>query len=187
RLALARQSLGISRERILAGGLLERLSIANFTPHPERLIIELGLDVDAADIFEVRGRPRPSRGRRLPIAVRTDGRVTFGYEGLDGRIRWVYVEPSGAGEIAPVDPGSEGSVVVRWTREVPAGGRFELEWRVWSDLSGPPEGQRVGSGAGAPEAGIGTRDRGAPAEAPGSAADAPTGAAAGAGPTVDPA
>ena len=174
RLALARQSLGISRERILAGGLLERLSIANFTPHPERLIIELGLDVDAADIFEVRGRPRPSRGRRLPIAVRTDGRVTFGYEGLDGRIRWVYVEPSGAGEIAPVDPGSEGSVVVRWTREVPAGGRFELDWRVWSELSGPLEGERPGSGAGAPEAGTETRDLGASADAPSRAADPST-------------
>jgi glycogen debranching enzyme len=137
RLALARQSLGISRDRVLSGGLYERLTIANFAPHSERLLIELRLDVDAADIFEVRGRPRPNRGERLPVAVRTDGRITFGYQGLDRRVRWVYVEPSDAGEIAPMEPGIEGAVVVRWTRKVPPGGQFELDWRVWSELSPP--------------------------------------------------
>jgi glycogen debranching enzyme len=138
RLALARQSLGISREQILDGALLERLAIANFTPHPERLQIELRLDVDGADIFEVRGRPRPQRGERLPIATRSDGRLTFGYRGLDGRVRWVYVQPSAAGDIGPTDQESEGAVVVRWTREVPPGGRIDLDWRVWSELSPPP-------------------------------------------------
>jgi glycogen debranching enzyme len=137
RLALARQSLGISREQVLDGALLERLAIANFTPHPERLLIELRLDVDGADIFEVRGRPRPRRGERLPIAVRSDGRLTFGYRGLDGRVCWVYVEPSAAGEVGPADQETEGAVVVRWTRDVPPGGRIDLDWRVWSELSPP--------------------------------------------------
>ena len=137
RLALARQSLGISREQVLDGALLERLAIANFTPHPEGLLIELRLDVDGADIFEVRGRPRPRRGERLPIAVRSDGRLTFGYRGLDGRVRWVYVEPSAAGDVVPADRESEGAVVVRWRRDVPPGGRIDLDWRVWSELSPP--------------------------------------------------
>ena len=137
RLALARQSLGISRDQVLDGALYERLSIANFTPHPEPLLIELRLDVDAADIFEVRGRPRPKRGDRLPIAVRDDGRLTFGYRGLDGRVRWVYVAPGGGGRVDPADEGTEGSVVVRWSRDVPPGGLAELEWKVWSELSPP--------------------------------------------------
>jgi glycogen debranching enzyme len=137
RLALARQSLGISRDQLLDGALLERLAIANFTPHPESLVIELRLDVDGADIFEVRGRPRPRRGERLPIAIRTDGRMTFGYRGLDGRVRWVYVVPGAAGEVVPAEHDSEGAVVVRWTREVPPGGRIDLDWQVWSELSPP--------------------------------------------------
>ena len=140
RLALARQSLGISRDQVLDGALYERLSIANFTPHPEPLLIELRLDVDAADIFEVRGRPRPKRGDRLPIAVRDDGRLTFGYRGLDGRVRWVYVAPGGGGRVDPADEGTEGSVVVRWSRDVPPGGLAELEWKVWSELSPPLDG-----------------------------------------------
>jgi glycogen debranching enzyme len=137
RLALARQSLGISRDQVLDGAFLERLAIANFTPHPEPLLIELRLDVDGADIFEVRGRPRPSRGECLPIAVRTDGRLTFGYRGLDGRVRWVYVEASAAGEVASADHDTEGAVVLRWTRSVPPGGRIDLDWRIWSELSPP--------------------------------------------------
>jgi glycogen debranching enzyme len=150
RLALARQSLGISRDQLLDGALLERVAIANFTPHPERLLIELRLDVDGADIFEVRGRPRPQRGERLPIAVRTDGRLTFGYRGLDGRVRWVYIAPSAAGEVAPADHDSEGAVVVRWTREVPPGGRIDLEWEVWSELS-PPLAVEPQEAVGAPQ------------------------------------
>jgi glycogen debranching enzyme len=84
KLLLARQSLGITRDRVLASGLEERIRVANFSPHPEDLVIELLVDVDAADIFEVRGRQRPERGTMLPIAVRADGRVTFAYAGLDG-------------------------------------------------------------------------------------------------------
>jgi glycogen debranching enzyme len=151
RLALARQSLGISRDQLLDGALLERVAIANFTPHPERLLIELRLDVDGADIFEVRGRPRPQRGERLPIAVRTDGRLTFGYRGLDGRVRWVYIAPSAAGEVAPADHDSEGAVVVRWTREVPPGGRIDLEWEVWSELSPPLAVEPQQAAVGAPQ------------------------------------
>jgi glycogen debranching enzyme len=51
----------------------------------------------------------------------------------------VYVAPSAAGEVAPADQDTEGAVVVRWTREVPPGGRVDLEWQVWSELSPPLE------------------------------------------------
>ena len=44
--------------------------------------VELELGADGADIFEVRGYPRPERGRLLPVAV-ADRRITFRYDGLD--------------------------------------------------------------------------------------------------------
>ena len=39
-----------------------------------------------ADIFEVRGYPRPARGELRPIEL-TGDRVVFAYDGLDGRRR----------------------------------------------------------------------------------------------------
>src|SRR6266508_2302827 len=69
---LARQSLGITRHRVLGPGLQERLVIANFTDHHEKLVLELGLGFDAADIFEIRGYPRPTTGIVLPIVATRD-------------------------------------------------------------------------------------------------------------------
>src|SRR5712691_2524936 len=66
RRSLDRQSLAITRHRVLGAGLAERLVIANFTEHAVSLVIELTLGVDAADIFEVRGYHRPERGRFDP-------------------------------------------------------------------------------------------------------------------------
>ena len=117
-LALARQSLGITRDRVLATGLDERIRIANFSPHPEDLTIELLVDVDAADIFEVRGRQRPERGTMLPITVRGDGRVTFAYAGLDGSTRRTYVDAAAPDTIAASGE-REGAVVLRWRRRLP--------------------------------------------------------------------
>ncbi|MFI5225521.1 MAG: glycogen debranching N-terminal domain-containing protein [Candidatus Limnocylindrales bacterium] len=133
-LALARQSLGITRDRVLAAGLDERIRIANFSPHPEDLTIELLVDVDAADIFEVRGRHRPERGTMLPIAVRDDGRVTFAYAGLDGSTRRTYVEAAAPDTIAASDE-REGAVVLRWRRRLPPGGDTTLGWTIWSGIS----------------------------------------------------
>ena len=79
--ALVRQSLGIQRERVIgADALMEQVSIVNYTAHDERVVVELGLAVDHADIFEVRGYPRPNRGQVQPTAA-TEDRVTFRYRG----------------------------------------------------------------------------------------------------------
>ena len=66
---LARQSLGIVRERLVADGLDERVRIHNYTLHTERCLVTLVLDADFADIFEVRGMRRPARGERAPAVV----------------------------------------------------------------------------------------------------------------------
>src|SRR4051812_34086335 len=82
--SLASRKLGISRDRLLSNDVLqERLRVVNHAEHEERVAIELELAADNADIFEVRGYPRPRRGTLLPVAV-SGGNVTFGYDGLDG-------------------------------------------------------------------------------------------------------
>jgi glycogen debranching enzyme len=63
-----------------------RLRLHSFASEPLRLPVELLFDADFADIFEVRGNPRPRRGRLLPAETGTD-RVRLGYEGLDRRRR----------------------------------------------------------------------------------------------------
>ncbi|MBA2570809.1 MAG: hypothetical protein H0V04_06485, partial [Chloroflexi bacterium] len=83
---LRRQSLGVVRDRLLSDGFAERITLENFTTHPERCCLTLRLDADFADIFEVRGVVRDQRGTREPDQVRDDG-VEFVYVGLDGQRR----------------------------------------------------------------------------------------------------
>lgn len=81
---LATQALGIRRERSLGpDGLRERVSIANYTMARQEVTVSLLLDVDGADIFEVRGYARKGRGTLLPIEI-GDATIGFGYRGLDG-------------------------------------------------------------------------------------------------------
>ena len=81
---LATQSLGIRRERLLdPDGFHERVSIANYSPARQDLAVDVMLDVDGADIFEVRGYPREERGTLGPIEIAEWG-PTFGYVGRDG-------------------------------------------------------------------------------------------------------
>ena len=99
--SLARQSLGFTRQRIVGPGLRERLTVANFTNHPELVTVDLALGVDAADIFEVRGYARAATGRSLPIVVGTD-RLAFGHVGRDGVMRRTQVAFADA-EVLAID------------------------------------------------------------------------------------
>jgi glycogen debranching enzyme len=130
--SLERQTLAMTRHRVLGGALREHLVIANFTEHAVNLLIELTLGADAADIFEVRGYQRAQRGTYGPISV-DQWRVAFGYLGLDGIMRRTFV----AFPTAEVDPAADGvpggSVVVRWRREVEPGAETEVAWTVWGE------------------------------------------------------
>ncbi len=137
--SLARQSLGITRHRVLGGALREQVVVANFTDHVETLTIELTLGVDAADIFEVRGHARYAGDSALPVAV-TDDRIAFGHLGHDGLLRRTQVAFPTAEVVPAADlPWARGvdgaAVVLRWRRDVPAGGRTEIAWTVWADES----------------------------------------------------
>ena len=147
---LARQSLGIVRERLVADGLDERVRIHNYTLHTERCLVTLVLDADFADIFEVRGMRRPARGERAPAVVDPQ-EVRFEYRGLDDRTRWTVVtlsEPGTQMPIATTDPGATqapvgaGSAVMLgfdWT--IPPGGDRTLGIRVTSEVPGAEDAQ----------------------------------------------
>src|SRR5690606_1452344 len=79
--------LHVHRTRFLWEGTChERIALTNFGSRLCEIALELRVDADFADIFEVRGTPRQHRGRRLPPEPTAQGMV-FRYEGLDGLTR----------------------------------------------------------------------------------------------------
>ena len=76
--------------RLLADKLYEVLRVRNYHDVDVDLTLDLLVDADFADLFEVRGARRRRRGRRLP--PRGDGAsLTFSYEGLDDVVRSTVV------------------------------------------------------------------------------------------------
>jgi glycogen debranching enzyme len=151
---LAGRTIGIARERLIgADGFEERLRIVNHAGRPAHVVDELELGSDGADIFEVRGYPRPNRGRLLPVAV-TDDRVTFRYEGLDGIQRLSHLAFSEhAVHVGPVvdyalDGSDTGAAVhLRWHLDPGAGETRELTWTTWcTDRPAPPADHDEASG-----------------------------------------
>jgi glycogen debranching enzyme len=138
---IAGRTIGIERERIVAGdALFERLRVVNHGEEAETVGVELELAGDFADIFEVRGYPRPERGTVLPVAVA--GRaVTFRYDGLDGCRRQshlLFSEPAASVGGATDDTGPRsGWIALRWQLELPPGARRQLSWTSWATEGSP--------------------------------------------------
>ena len=138
-LDVAGRTIGISRDRLIANdGMEERVRIVNHAERALEFAVELELGCDAADIFEVRGYPRPERGTLLPIAL-TATRATFRYDGLDGMRRSTHVAFSDAAQaFGPIDGRSEdaigqgGSVRFRWDVRLAPGEKRDLRWTIWS-------------------------------------------------------
>ena len=128
--SLARQSLGHHPPPGHRRRARERLVIANFTEHPERLTIELSLAADAADIFEVRGYERARVGTSLPDRRRADpGDLRL--RGLDRMLR-PHAGRVHAGASVRRPTSARGGrvaaplVVRAGARTIEAGGRVEL-------------------------------------------------------------
>ncbi len=134
--ALALRAISITRRRWIAGGLAERIEVTNYSSTTQRLELDLQLDMDAADIFEVRGTVRKRRGTFRPTEA-TPESLVFAYEGLDGMLRRTIVSFTKA-EVGPASAddvtGVEGSVHLRWAFDVPPGGRDGIRWEVATDL-----------------------------------------------------
>lgn len=88
---LPRNSIQLERNWVIAGpALFHKLIVRNYA----RLQVEIRLDfllgVDFADVFEVRGFKRDSRGRHCEPQV-TGNSVTFPYRGLDSTTRFAKI------------------------------------------------------------------------------------------------
>ncbi len=87
-----RDILHVFRTKFLfKGSCFERMRLTNHGLEAVTLHLTLRCDADFADIFEVRGTPRPRRGHLLEPRVE-EGVLILGYEGLDGSPRQTTVE-----------------------------------------------------------------------------------------------
>ena len=92
RLVIPRGTLHLARGKFLWEGVCyERLQIRNYGLAAIEISLSLCAQADFADIFEVRGTKRKSRGRLLPPILEA-GAVLFTYEGLDGVLRRTRLE-----------------------------------------------------------------------------------------------
>src|SRR5687768_11763 len=80
-----KHAVHIRRELVLSDRLHERLTLTSYFREPLEYWVELALSADFADIFEVRGWQRDSRGEFVAPAW-TDRELAFGYVGRDGRL-----------------------------------------------------------------------------------------------------
>ena len=113
------------------GALYMRLRFGNYSVEPLDLPIALEFGADFADIFEVRGKHRPARGRLLAPQTGADS-VLIGYLGLDGIDRTAHLKF----EPAPAELGGDmGKYAFReWTASVagPKAGPLVLKSRATS-------------------------------------------------------
>jgi glycogen debranching enzyme len=83
KLVLAKDSIHILRSRVLLQDTCyESIAIRNFGGKSVRFRLELAVDADFRDIFEIRGLQRQKRGNLLSPSARPDG-LDLSYEGLD--------------------------------------------------------------------------------------------------------
>ena len=91
-LQVMRDTIHLSRSMLLGeDALFDDLELCNFGHGAARFSIELAIEADFADIFEVRGTPRRRRGAALTEESRAD-RLLFGYRGLDGVTRRTHID-----------------------------------------------------------------------------------------------
>jgi glycogen debranching enzyme len=89
---LSRGALHVFRSRVLSnGGSIERIRVANHDLHSIEVPLTVRFDSDFADVFEVRGTRRSSRGHRL-ANTSSGNSVVLRYRGLDGVERRTRVQ-----------------------------------------------------------------------------------------------
>jgi glycogen debranching enzyme len=90
-LSVPQQTLNIRRVRAIAGQVFERIRVKNYNASPVRLTMSFSMAADFADIFEVRGLKRPTRGHFQPPTA-SGSEVEFAYRGVDDVVRRTRVE-----------------------------------------------------------------------------------------------
>jgi glycogen debranching enzyme len=119
---IPRGTLHVLRSIVLwNGACYERLRIHNYGRTQAKFRLSLHFGADFADIFEVRGMRRESRGTRAPTQVEPQ-RLRLVYDGLDGRRRTTRIDfeprPTTLDEeqaTFDLSIGPQDAVVLRWT------------------------------------------------------------------------
>ena len=79
-------TVSVRRNRLVEGGMHERIGMLNYNPFPVRLRLRIELGADFRDMFDVRGFPRSGRGYMHNPIWQGDVLI-LGYTGLDGKER----------------------------------------------------------------------------------------------------
>src|SRR5882672_857915 len=74
----------LRRRQLIDRDMVERIEISNFHHAPLDIKLVFSHEADFADLFEVRGRKRTSRGALCPPRVVDVATYEFAYQGLDG-------------------------------------------------------------------------------------------------------
>jgi glycogen debranching enzyme len=117
-----KHAVHIRRELVLSDRLHERVTFTSYFRAPLEYWVELALGADFADIFEVRGWQRDSRGEFVAPAW-TDREMAFGYVGRDGRLMRSVVRFA-----EPPDRITRNSA--RWSFTLERQAPRRLEWEV---------------------------------------------------------
>ena len=127
---VSRGALHLSRARFLwQGCCFEHLRVHNYSLLPVPVRLSVSVDADFADLFEVRGKVRTRRGRRLEAVTSKDG-MSLGYEGLDRVDRWVTVRCAPAP--TAVHPGE-----IRFDTLLPAGEVLQWDLTISCEVDRP--------------------------------------------------
>src|SRR5262249_25940189 len=119
-IVVRRDTASIARRKVLYGSTLyEQFQLHNYGQEPLRLVLELLIDADFVDIFEVRGTPRIQRGELLPPRITKD-QLHLEYRGRDAVLRSSVIT------FLP-EPTFLRANVARFELDLPPAGRMSLE------------------------------------------------------------
>ena len=79
-------TVSLRRNRLISGGMRERIGLYNYNSTPVRLRLRIDLGADFRDMFDIRGFPRNARGIMHEPVMR-DGVLILRYTGLDNKER----------------------------------------------------------------------------------------------------
>jgi glycogen debranching enzyme len=117
-------TLNVERIRLLAERLYERIEIRNSGREPAVTDLDLRVEADFADIFEVRGmRYRVSRGQAL-TPRRTEDSISFAYRGEDDITRQTDVRLGPKPQQIVLQ---DGGALVRWPIVLQPGQQMRLD------------------------------------------------------------
>ena len=126
RVLVARGLLHLFRSRVLShGAWIECLRVTNHAAHPIETPLTIRLEADFADIFEVRGTARASRGHLLPSQSAPD--ATIRYRGLDNVDRQTRIR-----SLPAADQTEEGSL--SFLLSLPPHSSADIEIAVMCDV-----------------------------------------------------